>query len=123
MAFSRDSTLLAVASSEGAINLWDLGSQSIVDGLRGHLLGVHDVAFSPDGERLASASAKNEAVKLWDVATRHEVATLAGEGTLFRRVKFSPDGTLLVAINSQFKAHLWRAPSLRDIDKIDRAGR
>ena len=73
------------------------------------------------GARLASASAKNEAVKLWDAATQHEVATLAGEGALFRHVKFSPDGTLLVAINSQGKAHIWRAPALREIDALEQA--
>lgn len=87
-----------------------------------HLSG-NDVAFSPDGERLASASAKNEAVKLWDVTSRHEVATLAGEGSLFERVQFSPDGTLLVAINSQGQAHLWRAPSLDEIEKLQSANR
>jgi WD40 repeat protein len=121
MAFSPDGALLARASREGTVSLWDVASGELVDVLRGHLLGVHDVAFSPDGQRLASASAKNEAVKLWDVASRHEVATLAGEGSLFDRVKFSPDGTLLVGINSQGRAHIWRAPSLEEIEKIEHA--
>jgi WD40 repeat protein len=123
MAFSPDSALLAMASREGTVNIWDVSRGTIVDVLRGHLLGVHDVAFSPDGERLASASAKNEAVKLWDVTSRHEVATLAGEGSLFERVQFSPDGTLLVAINSQGKAHIWRAPALQEIEKIEAVSR
>ncbi len=123
MTFSPDSTLLAMASREGIVSLGDVSNGTTVDVLRGHLLGVHDVAFSPDGERLASASAKNEAVKLWDVHSRHEVATLAGEGSLFDRVKFSPDGTVLIAINAQGKAHIWRAPSLREIEKIEEAKR
>ena len=80
----------------------------MVDRLHGHLLGVHDVEFSPDGSRLASASAKSEAVKLWDLSVRQEVATLSGEGSLFERVQFSPDGSLLVAINSNGKLHIWR---------------
>ena len=83
--------------------------------LRGHLLGVEAVTFSPDGQRLATVSHSNEAVKLWDVTTRHEVATLAGEGSIFQLVKFSPNGQWLVAVSSQGKAHLWRAPSLADI--------
>jgi WD40 repeat protein/serine/threonine protein kinase len=116
IAFAPRQPLLAVGSGEGTITLWDLSSDSLADVLRGHLLGVHDVAFSPDGERLASASAKqDEAIKLWDVVARHEVATLTGEGTVFRHVRFSPDGTVLMAINSQGKAHFWRAPSLKEI--------
>ena len=118
-AFSPDGNLLAVSSMEGAVHLWDLSEHKIVDVLRGHLLGVHAVAFSPDGQRLASGSVGNEAVKLWDVATRHEVATLAGEGSIFSLVKFSPDGNLLVAVNAEGKAHIWRAPSLQQLAKIE----
>jgi len=118
-AYSPDGNLLAVSSMEGAVHLWDLSEHRIVDVLRGHLLGVHAVAFSPDGQRLASGSVGNEAVKLWDVATRHEVATLAGEGSIFSLVKFSPDGNLLVAINAEGKAHIWRAPSLQQLAKIE----
>ncbi len=53
----------------------------------------------------------------------HEVATLAGEGSLFDRVKFSPDGTLPLAINSKGKAHIWRAPSLQQVEKIQEAAK
>lgn len=115
MAFAPDGRLLATSSREGTVTLWDASKRTVLDVLRGHLLGVHAVAFSPDGQRLASASAGNEAVKLWDAVTRHEVATLAGEGAIFDRLKFSPDGRLLVAINAQGKAHIWRAPTLDDI--------
>jgi WD40 repeat protein len=115
MAFSPDCTLFATSSSDGTVNLWDCSQRKLVDVLRGHLLGIEAISFSPDGQRLASTSHGSEAVKLWDVQTRHEVATLAGEGSLFRRVQFSPDGRWLVAINLQGQAHFWRAPSLEEI--------
>ena len=123
MAFSRQGPVLAVSSIEGVISLWNYANAAAaIDVLRGHLLGVNDVAFSPDGERLASASAKyDEAVKLWDPKSGHEVATLAGDGSLFSRLKFSPDGALLMAINRQGQAHLWRAPLLQEIRKIEEA--
>jgi WD40 repeat protein len=105
------------------VTLWDGASREVVDTLRGHLLGVHAVAFSPEGQRLASGSKGAEAVKLWDIATRHEVATLPGEGILSSHMKFSPDGKLLSAVNSKGKAHIWRAPSLDDIEEEEAAHR
>ena len=115
MAFLPDSRIFATSSGEGTVSLWDMASRGVIDVLRGHLLGVHAVAISPDGQRLVSGSKGNEAVKLWDINTRHEVATLAGEGLLSRHLKFAPDGRLLGAINTKDKAHIWRAPSLPEI--------
>ena len=119
VAFSPDNRLLAAAFVDGFVKLWNIPSATAVDVLQGHLQGVRDVAFSPDGERLASASARAEAVKLWDVQLRHDVATFAGEGSLFKSVQFSPDGRLLAAISAQGKAHVWRAPSLQEIGRLE----
>jgi WD40 repeat protein/serine/threonine protein kinase len=119
MAFLPNNRMLATSSGEGTVSLWDMASRDVIAVLRGHLLGVHAVAISPDGQRLVSGSKGNEAVKLWDINTRHEVATLAGEGLLSRHLKFAPDGRLLGAINTKDKAHIWRAPSLQEIARAE----
>jgi WD40 repeat protein/serine/threonine protein kinase len=120
MALAPDDSLFATSSVDGTVDLWDCAQQQMVDVLRGHLLGIEAVTFAPDGQRLATTSHGSEAVKLWDVATRHEVATLSGEGSLFAQVQFSPDGQLLVAINIQGQAHVWRAPTLVEIESSER---
>src|SRR5262249_42221901 len=53
-----------------------------------------DVALSPDGERLATATADGK-VEVWDVATGR--LSWSDEGTIpgFRSVRFSPDGARL----------------------------
>jgi len=46
--------------------VWDLTSMSIVRYLRGHTAGINAVCYSPDGKRMATASA-DATVKIWDL--------------------------------------------------------
>jgi WD40 repeat protein len=119
LTISPDDILLAVAGSDGSARLIELATRREVASLRGHFLGVHSVAFSPDGRRLATGSNLKEAIKLWDLDTSQEVATLEGQGTCFQLTSFSPDGNTIASINLQGTAHLWRAPSFEQIAALE----
>jgi WD40 repeat protein len=56
----------------------------------GHSQGVYALAFSPDGNILASGAADNT-VKFWEVASRREIRSL-GPGLPAVAMAFSPDG-------------------------------
>ena len=74
--------------------------------LRGHGAPVHCVAFSPDGDRLATGSEDNT-VKLWDAATGEEIMTLRGHSDTVSCVAFSPDGDRLATGSWDNTAKLW----------------
>src|SRR5208282_4489867 len=87
--------------------------------LRGVLLGVHSVAFSGDGKRLATGGG-NAALKLWDTESWQEVLTLEGQGAQFLSSAFSPDGKAILAVNRARLVHIWQAPSWEEIKAAEK---
>lgn len=112
LVFSPDSKLLASASGDGDVPLWDVATQQKVAVLK-HPGTVFDVAFHPDGTRLATAGIDG-IIRLWDTATWEEVAQLHGHQDYVHSVAFSPDGTRLVSGSGDFTVRLWDTLPLKE---------
>jgi eukaryotic-like serine/threonine-protein kinase len=82
--------------------------------LVGHTRMVLSIAFSPDGERIATAS-DDRTVKLWDARTGMEVLTLRGHTASTLCVAFSPDGYRLVSGSIDHTARVWDASPIETI--------
>jgi WD40 repeat protein/serine/threonine protein kinase len=98
--FCPNGKYLASASADGKVNLWDATRLGETDktGPQEPLrtFPVHcpvlcvNVAFSPDGKRIAIGSTENRVV-IWEVETGQELKTLRGHSGDVYTVTFSPD--------------------------------
>ena len=106
IAFSPNNPLLASASTDSTIQLWNLNTNTLQATLRGHTSNVLNVAFSPNGILLASGSADGT-VRLWNTATETLQATLRGHTSDVLNVAFSPDGSLVASGSADGTVRLW----------------
>jgi WD40 repeat protein len=95
--FSRDSKILATASDNGSVKLWDLKTRSELRTIEGQP-GWNWVVLSPDGKLLARPTPGNE-LSFWDVKTGEPLRTLPGHNDN-PGVAFSPDGKTVATCSS-----------------------
>ncbi len=92
----------------GEVRILDAENGRELFALKGHTLNVIDVAWSPDGERLATGSA-DHAVRLWDLTTGQGILTLRGHTRLVTSVRFVSDGRRLISASEDGSVRLWDA--------------
>ena len=102
--FSADKSLIASASADTTINLWNPHG-ILVKTLSGHEDVVSSVSFSPDSQMLVSAS-QDKTIKLWSREGKL-LKTLLGHTSVVNSVSFNPDGQIIASASTDQTIKLW----------------
>lgn len=95
-AFSSDGNLLAAATADHAVQVWDVATGKLRHLLRGHTRPASHLAFSADGNWLVTAS-DDRTARVWDMSTGAEFLTLQNHRGPIRSAVFTPDGKSVVS--------------------------
>ena len=116
-----DSSGLRIATSgggPGVPGIWDVATGKRVLALPAHSGSPWDIAFSPDGTRIATAGADGT-VRLFDATTGSQLLALKGHQQIVARLAFSPDGSMLASKSLDGTVRVW-ALDLDDLLEIAR---
>ncbi|CAB4009978.1 notchless homolog 1, partial [Paramuricea clavata] len=106
--FSPDGRLIASASFDKSMKLWDGNTGGYLASLRGHVNPVYQIAWSADSRLLVSGSA-DSTLKVWNVKTRKLEKDLPGHADEVYAVDWSPDGTRVASGGKDKVLKLWRS--------------
>ncbi len=116
-AWNPDGTLLLTTGDDRVARIWNIApvlatnapvvltaTHSIA--LAGHTDAILAATFSPDGNRVATASADKTA-RVWNVKTKSESRVLAGHTAGVLDIAWSPDGKRVVTASEDGTARTW----------------
>jgi WD40 repeat protein len=108
LAYSPDSSLLASASEDQTVGLWDTKTGELCD-MKPLDACLRTVAFSTDGQLLA-AGGDPRVVTIWSMNDQHVHTKLIGQNPLpVRSVAFSRDDLTIATACDDDKVRLWDA--------------
>ncbi|KAK4081539.1 uncharacterized protein Triagg1_2280 [Trichoderma aggressivum f. europaeum] len=105
--FSPNSSLIASASKDKTIRLWNVNTGECIEEFKGHSESVKSVVFSHDSLSVLSGS-QDTTVRLWCIDTGECVHTFEGHNSSVISVAFSRDSSFAASASSDNVIRLWR---------------
>ncbi|XP_014367190.2 notchless protein homolog 1 [Papilio machaon] len=105
--FSPDTRIIASASFDKSVKLWESATGKFITTLRGHVQAVYMVAWSADSRLLLSSSA-DSTLKVWSMKTKKLELDLPGHADEVFAVDWSPDGAYVASGGKDKVLKLWQ---------------
>ena len=106
IAWCPDSNCILLWGEDGMLTVWNPFVPEVVDTLKGHVGSVRAASFSPDGQRFATASDKNQ-VLIWDANNGRRLEELPNLKEKPAAVTWSRDSTRVAVETWSGKAYVW----------------
>jgi serine/threonine protein kinase len=124
ISFSPANGVLASASEDGSIGIWNMESFDCQMIPKSPRVGITALAFSPSGDTLA-CSRLNNIVELWDANSQELKWRFPVSGLEVHSLTFSPDGKMLAAGDlgrPPASVTLWEVNTLQVLRRLDGTG-
>jgi WD40 repeat protein len=106
LAWPEDGKTLISGLDNGKIKIWNTTTWHQIAVLTGHT-GVVDIAVSPNGRILASASLESQGTRLWNLENGQPISSPLQPGIDVHCVSFSADGKVLATGCCDTNAYTW----------------
>ena len=118
LAWSPDGTRIASGGDDKTVQVWMLvkpkstffskllATSHSESTYRGHSAKVYALAWSPNGQRLASVSA-DKTLQVWDALGSKKFFIYRSNGASLNTITWSPDGRYIAAGGNDKMAHIW----------------
>jgi WD40 repeat protein len=114
VAFCPADDVIASASSDTTVRLWNTLSGDLLTTLEGHASSVWSVSWAPGGRFLATGS-WDRMVRVWDREEARTVRILSGHRSYVRGVAFSPDGIHVASASWDRSVRVWDIRTGREV--------
>ncbi|ELS02079.1 WD40 repeat-containing protein [Xenococcus sp. PCC 7305] len=112
LAYSQDGKMLASASADNTVKIWDTASRELITTLQVSReqsisqLGVNSIVFSQDRNLLISGN-EDQTITIWDLTTNEIIANLEEHSDRIKTIILSPDNKFIVSAGDDQTIKIW----------------
>jgi hypothetical protein len=111
--FTRDSRRLAVALTNGSVNLYEVSTGDLVQSLSISIPELR-LKLSPNGSQIALFSEARKEARILDLSSGQLIASLS-HGAGVRGAAWHPNGQTLATACDDFNVYVWKPPQRRPL--------